>query len=155
MNWAHNVFSVPQLILKWQFWNKSGVYLSQTNQMAATQFLINQIWDTHVLCNNLAFDHVSPASCWFLSQNGYNVIICWSISKVRGKSPRSEDFLEYETLHEIWCNVSHTGKSSDITFTYLQRVKTFHNWHWLSPLNLLEKLLLWRPFLVASRWLLF
>ncbi len=92
--------------------------------MEATQFLTNQIWDRHVPCNNLAFDHVSPESCWFLSQTSYNVIMCWSISKVgiRDKSLRSEHFPVYKTLHQIgqlrctiWCNASYTGTSSDIT----------------------------------------
>ncbi len=31
--------------------------------MAATLFLTNQIRDTNVACNNLAFDHISSASC--------------------------------------------------------------------------------------------
>ncbi len=47
--------------------------LSTKCVFSPTQFLTNQIWDTHVPCNHLAFDHVSPAPCWFMSQTSYNV----------------------------------------------------------------------------------
>ncbi len=81
----------------------------QTNQMTTTQFLTNQISDTYVLCNNLAFVHVSPASCWLLSQTSYNVnnllVNFRSMWGIRDKSLRSDDFPVYETLF-MWIWIS-------------------------------------------------
>ncbi len=36
-------FFVQQLILKWQFWNRSGVYIYQTNQIAG-YFMCMRLW---------------------------------------------------------------------------------------------------------------